>query len=423
MSQRVHFPPQMHQQQGVHSIQGVDAVQPPRQQEKPVMVGWLITAALFTAALNLRPAITAVAPLLGIIRTDLGLNAAIASLLTSIPVLCMGCLSPLSTRLGRKYGLEQVIAWSLVLITAGTLLRLVTDSVFTLLATTVLIGLGVATMGPLLSGFIKKHFPTQIAAMIAVYTTALSLGAALGSGLSSPLQLTADSWQTALALWSLLAAAALPIWLIVIRRQAEAPTLSSVPLQGPNMPWKETRAWLLTLHFGLLAMVFYSLMAWLPAIMESLGHSHDYAAYLLTIYAVVQIPSGFLLQLLLRRVPSRKAWLLCASLMQLLGLALILCSTPAWAAVSICGLGSGMLFSLASLLPVDTASTPEEAASWAAMTQSVGYLIGALGPLLIGWIKDMTHQFEIAILGLSLITLILMGLQISMAARHMKAAS
>ncbi|WP_051286771.1 CynX/NimT family MFS transporter [Paenibacillus taiwanensis] len=415
----IDLPPRTHHQQGGHPLQRLDAAYPFPHQEKHIMAGWLMPVALFAAALSLRPAITAVAPLLGLIRHDLSLNGTVASLLTSIPVLCMGCLSPLSIRLGRRWGLEQVIAWSLILITMGTSLRLVTNSAYFLLATAVLIGFGIATMGPLLSGFMKKYFPAQTAAMVAIYTTALSLGATLGSGLSLPLQMTFNSWQASLALWSLLAAAALPIWFVVMHRQAKAHTLPYIYLQSPTLPWKNTQAWLLTLHFGLLAMIFYSLMAWLPPIMESLGYSHADAAHLLTLYAFVQIPSGFLLQLLLRRVPSKKIWLLCASLMQLLGLALILCSTLPWAAVSICGLGSGMLFSLASLLPVDTASTPEEASSWAAMTQSIGYLIGALGPLLIGWMHDRTHQFGIAMLGLCLLTVVLMGLQILMVPRQL----
>lgn len=173
------------------------------------------------------------------------------------------------------------------------------------------------------------------------------------------------------------------------------------------LPWGNKKAWLLTVHFGLMALVFYSLMGWLPPMMESAGYSHLYAGMLLTIFALVQIPSGLVLHILLKRFPSQLVWLLGASFLQLIGLIFIFFAELPWLAVLLCGFGSGMLFALGNLLPIDEASSPREAASWAAMTQSVGYLIGAIGPVLVGLVNDATHKFSFAISGLILITLIL----------------
>ncbi|WP_231507683.1 hypothetical protein [Bacillus sp. UNC41MFS5] len=69
----------------------------------------LLIIALFIASLNLRPAINSIAPLLGNMSADLGMSAAIASLLTSIPVLCMGIFSPVAVKAGGKWGIERVI--------------------------------------------------------------------------------------------------------------------------------------------------------------------------------------------------------------------------------------------------------------------------------------------------------------------------
>jgi CP family cyanate transporter-like MFS transporter len=46
------------------------------------------------------------------------------------------------------------------------------------------------------------------------------------------------------------------------------------------------------------------------------------------------------------------------------------------------------------------------------MTQSAGYLIGALGPMLIGWLSDATHRFSSAVLGLVVVTLMLIAVQL-----------
>ena len=386
--------------------------------KKGKMADGFMIAALFMASLNLRPGISSIAPVLESIRGELGMNAAVASLLTSIPVLCMGFFSPLAVKIAARIGIERVIAWSLVLISGGTMLRLVVHSTAILLATSVLAGLGIAAMGPLLSGFIRRHFPRNIPMMIAVYSMALSLGAALGSSLSVPLQMAAHSWRMSLAFWAMLAVAAAPVWYAVVRQREEAPEGAADPAQTAKLPWGSKRAWLLTLHFGLMAFVFYSLMAWLSPITESLGYSRLYAGNVLTIFAVVQIPSSWVLQLLLKRVPSRLLWLLTASLLQLIGLLLILCTMVPWLAAVLLGFGSGMLFALGTLLPIDAASGPQEASSLAAMTQSAGYIIGALGPILLGWFNDMTQQFSLAILLLIFVTVILMVIQALICSRN-----
>lgn len=373
---------------------------------------WLPIAALFMASLNLRPTISSFAPILEVIRRDLGMNAFAASLLTSIPVLCMGFLSPLSIKLGKQIGFERGITCSLVMITGGTLLRMVAHSVPMLFLTAVLTGVGVAVMGPLLSGFIKKQFFSNIPMMIALYSMALSLGAALGASLSAPIQMKLHSWQTALAVWALLAFAAVPVWNAVIKQQVISPIVEdAAPSRTSALPWSNKKAWLLTLHFGLMALVFYSLMGWLPPMMESAGFSRFYSGMLLTMFALIQIPSGLVVQILLKRFPSRLVWLLSASFLQLIGLILIFFATFPWLAALLCGFGCGMLFTLGTLLPIDEAANPHEAASWAAMTQSVGYLIGAIGPVFVGWVNDTTHKFDFAISGLILITLILVIVQ------------
>ena len=87
----------------------------------------LMIIALFIASLNLRPSINSIAPLLETIRTSLGMNASVASLLTSIPVLCMGLFAPVAVKFSGKWGIERVLGWSLLVIGVGTILRFFTQ--------------------------------------------------------------------------------------------------------------------------------------------------------------------------------------------------------------------------------------------------------------------------------------------------------
>lgn len=385
-------------------------------QHHPLLLG----LAMFLASLNLRPAINAVSPIVQTLRSDLGMSASAASLLTAIPVLCMGIFSPLAVRWGHRHGIERVIAWSLAVIGAGNALRLVAHSAFFLMLTAFIAGVGIGAIGPLLSGFIKERFPARISSMISLYTIALAVGATSSSWLSVPLQTGMRSWRGSLAIWAILAFVALAGWTrIVLRDRADSTALvssgasnasnasnassasgasgaSNVPgasgasaaSRRSKLPWGSGRAWLLTLSFGALGMLFYSLTAWLPPIVENMGYGREYAGNMLTLFSLMQIPVGLLFPLLLKRVPSRLFWLLLGSGFLLAGFALLELSAPPWIAVALIGVGPGVLFPLNLMLPIEEAADAGQAAAWSAMTQSAGYVIGALGPVLLGWLHD-----------------------------------
>ena len=369
--------------------------------------------ALFIASLNLRPSINSIAPLLETIRTSLGMNASVASLLTSIPVLCMGLFAPVAIKFSGKWGIERVLGWSMLVIGVGTILRFFTQSTSFLLITALIAGIGIAFAGPLLPGFIKRHFPKHVPSMIAIYTVALTLGAALSSSLIVPMQNSMNSWQSALGIWGVLAFVAVLLWWLFVMRQIKPQDHPASIGTKTKMPWTNKKAWVLTLSFGMMAMLFYSFTAWLPEIIQGMGYSKSYAASALTIFVVVQIPVSLVLPILLRKFPSRRLWLLVSALLQLVGIVMLASSIEPLVATFFIGIGTGGLFSLNILLPLDATDNPQEAAAWSAMTQSVGYVIGATGPLILGWIHDATDSFSTAIAGLIVINVAMMVMQIA----------
>ena len=373
----------------------------------------LMIIALFIASLNLRPSINSIAPLLETIRTSLGMNASVASLLTSIPVLCMGLFAPVAIKFSGKWGIERVLGWSMLVIGVGTILRFYTQSTPFLLITALIAGIGIAFAGPLLPGFIKRHFPKHVPSMIAIYTVALTLGAALSSSLIVPMQNSMNSWQSALGIWGVLAFVAVLLWWLFVMRQIKPQDHPASIGTKTKMPWTNKKAWVLTLSFGMMAMLFYSFTAWLPEIIQGMGYSKSYAASALTIFVVVQIPVSLVLPILLRKFPSRRLWLLVSALLQLVGIVMLASSIEPLVATFFIGIGTGGLFSLNILLPLDATDNPQEAAAWSAMTQSVGYVIGATGPLILGWIHDATDSFSTAIAGLIVINVAMMVMQIA----------
>src|SRR5476649_2617189 len=76
----------------------------------------LMLAGLVLVGLNLRPALSGVAPLLREIRGQLDLSTAYGGLLTTAPVLCLGLFGPVAPRLARRFGIETTVFATMILL-------------------------------------------------------------------------------------------------------------------------------------------------------------------------------------------------------------------------------------------------------------------------------------------------------------------
>lgn len=374
--------------------------------------GYLICA-LFLASLNLRPAISSISPLLETVRADLGMSGSSASLLTSIPVLCMGLFSPAAVKLSGRWGIERMLTLSMLMIGTGTVVRLFAGSSLLLLVTAFVAGVGIAIAGPLLSGFIKRHFASRASSMVGIYSMALVIGAALSAGLSVPFQhLMHGSWKGSLAVWALFALLAFPLWWRLARKEKQPPHVTRVTASDSSrIPWGNKRAWLLTVFFGLMATIFYSITAWFAPAVESMGYDKAVAGGVLTLFTFIQIPVSLVLPFLTQRFPKRMYWLLGCALLELSGILLFILHGNPWFVAMLMGVGAGGLFPMALMLPLDETGNAEAASAWSAMNQSGGYIIGAFGPLLVGWVHDATGSFYVPFAGLAVTVVMMMVLQ------------
>ncbi|WP_342462626.1 MFS transporter [Bacillus sp. FSL R5-0286] len=367
-------------------------------------------AALFLAALNLRPIITSVASMMSMIQSDLGVSALTASLLTTLPVLCMGVFAPVATKLSRRFGLERTLFFSIFLITIATGLRGTSQTVTILLMTAFAGGVGISFAGPLLSSFIKKYFPKS-PGIVSVYSISMTVGAALASGLTIPIYLRSEhNLPLALSCWAILGVIAMILWLGLARQNQQA-DLADVPLR---LPLRNKKAIQFTLFFGFMSSMFYSLTAWISPIALDFGNSPQYAAMLLTIFTLIQIPVALFVPNIVNRLGKPKLFLILCSLSELIGLLFLLLPMPILPAVIFLGIGAGGLFPLALMLPIIETRTPEEAGTWSAMSQMGGYIMGGFGPFLIGLIFDISGHFQAAIVAMLAIVMLMIGVQLSM---------
>ena len=166
----------------------------------------LLGAAVILTAVNLRTPVGSVPPVVDEIVDDVGLSAAAAGLLTTLPVLCFGLFAPASPLLARRLGAERVLLVALVPILVGLLVRSA-PSTAALFAGTLLAGAGIAVGNVIVPAVLKGRFATSVGPLTGIYSAALGGGAALGAGLTVPIQSALGvDWRGALAFWAIPAA-------------------------------------------------------------------------------------------------------------------------------------------------------------------------------------------------------------------------
>jgi MFS transporter, CP family, cyanate transporter len=373
--------------------------------------GWPLLVAVVAVALNLRPAIAAVPPLLDTIQTDLGLSAAGAGLLTALPVVCMGLFAPVGPALARRVGREAAVSWALALVAAGTLVRGLGDSVAPLYGGTLIAGIGIALGGVLLPGVVKAWFPDRPGAVTGLYTAGLVAGAMLAAAATVPLlDALGVDWPVAIAAWGLLAVAALVAWVPVTRRLPAGP---AEPSTGRiRLPWGSGVAWRVTLYMGSQSLLYYAALTWLSPLYLDAGWTAGRAGLLLGLFSFTQIFSALAVPALADRTGDHRPWVaVCVGTTTAMLAALGLVPTAApWLWAALLGLGVGGMFALALTLLVKLASTPAAAARLSGMALLVGYLLAATGPVLAGALYDAVGSYRapfLALAGIGVVTLTL----------------
>lgn len=365
-----------------------DSVVPPPAAVVPRVGGMMLVIAIVLVGFNLRPALSSIGPVLSEIMATLNLGASGASLLTTLPVVCLGLFSAVAPALGRRYGPEKAILFLMGLLIAGLLLRLVVTYP-ALLLSGVMAGAAIAGMNVLLPGLVKRDFPHKAALMAGVYTMALCAGAALAAGFTVPLaQAASGSWAVALAFWAIPAGIAAAVWLPQIRSGAASATGKGWVVRGLI---RDPLAWQVTLFMGLQSSMAYSLFGWLAPILRDRGLDPVQAGWVVSVSILIQVPSSLLAPILATRRPSQSlatVITLALTLIGMLGFIFAPLSTV-WFWTLFSGMGLGAAFALGITLIVLRASDSHVAAQLSGMAQGFGYTLASGGPFLVGLLHDV----------------------------------
>lgn len=181
-------------------------------------LGGLLVVAV---AINLRPILTSIGPLLEEIRNSTGLGYQQAALLTALPVLCMGLVPLLQPWLRRWLSEHHGMVAGLAAIALACTWRLFLHSGTALIASAALAGLGVAFIQALMPGLVNRWFSKRLALAMGVYSAALMSGGGIAAVLGPRVAETAGHWQAGLGVWLLPALLALVLWCMARPRSAQ----------------------------------------------------------------------------------------------------------------------------------------------------------------------------------------------------------
>jgi MFS transporter, CP family, cyanate transporter len=379
----------------------------------------LLTAGILVLAVNLRAAITSLPPIFPELHTALHLSAGTQALLAAVPVLCFAVFSGVAAPLSRAFGDERVLGAALVLLAAGLLLRGAEPSVL-LFPGTVLAGGAIALMNVLLPSLVKRRRPDRAGLLIGLYLLALSLGAIAGSLIAVPVYQAAGgsaAVRLTLGMWALPALLGAAVWLPQLRyktlpvtnmsgnedlrgRAGPAVERSSPPAAPARAGlWRSALTWQVTAFMGLQSLSYYATLSWFPTLFRDRGVSAVHAGTLLALMNLGNAVTGLLVPVLAHRFADQR--LLAAASMVVTGVGLVGAGLGPLAGAApfifILGLGQGASLGLGIFYTMARAPDPATAASLSAFAQSVGYLLAASGPLLLGFLHTATGGWTIPV--------------------------
>lgn len=369
----------------------------------------LLIVAILAIAFNLRPALSGVGSLADDIGIDLELSAAMLGLLTTLPLLAFGVISMLTPLFTKRFGIGKTLLGALGVLTFGILLRSV-FGVVGLYTGTLFVGIGIAFGNVLIPALIKRNFPERAGGVTSLYSSMMAVGAALAAGISVPLATTYGwGWRGAMGVWAIPSLLALVIWSFqvkhIVKTKPRRPFAEALKkLSGSRLVWE------MAIYMGLQSIAFYVILAWLPTILIEDGHSTSYSGWMLSLSQATGILGSIVIPLWAGKRKDQRlivGVLVALEIISLIGLLLPgLGLIPIW--VSILGFVLGGTFGLALLLIVLRATDTDTAAELSGIVQSIGYLIAAVGPLLIGIIHDLSGEWNaplIVLIGISLLKL------------------
>ncbi|MDU6573783.1 MAG: MFS transporter [Gemella haemolysans] len=358
--------------------------------------GILIILGVIFLSLILRTPITSVGAILGPLKSILDINNTVAGFITTIPLIAFAIFSPMVAKLSNKAGLEKTLLLAVVTISIGLALRFYINT-YVFFLTTFIIGVGITVGNVLLPGLVKKYYPEKLGLMTGFYAVVMNVGAAVAAGISYPILSTnigGEKFSTGLAvnIWLIIAV----INIIIYAAMSKNNNASEVKDEHEKVHgyFKYSKMWTIMLSMGLQSALFYCSVSWFAEIMISKDFTPETAGLLLSISQFAQFPSTFIVPILADKLHNKLIIPVIITIGYLVSLVGMLYTSGNFATmlifIIIFALAGGGSFSYVMYLFSAKSRNEREAADISGLAQSGGYLLAAVFPPLLGYIRDIS---------------------------------
>ncbi len=372
----------------------------------------LLVIGIIAIAAMLRAPLTAVGPVINEIRDDLMISNTVAGLLTTIPLLTFAAVSPFVSKAVARFTMPVTIFYAIILLIVSLYIRTLGTFEWFVLGT-ILLGVAISVGNVTLPSYAKWKFPLQMGVATAIYSSTMNLTAGLGSGVSVPLA-EASGWgyKMSLTIWIIIGVIALIVWLPQLKNAGRVLQASEKSKTRPRRRMSRSKmAWAIAIMFALQSTTFYTNAAWLPSILMDKGLTPEMAGYFFMFCQFAQLPMTFVFPILASKVDSQRLIVLFITGLLLTGYLLLFSTELTLLIISMIfiGFGTGAAFSTCMLLFSLKARTDSGSISLSGFGQSVGYLLAAIGPFLMGYLYDATGTWTPALFSYLIIVVMFFG--------------
>ena len=380
---------------------------------------WAATVGILALAFNLRPAAVSVGPVLDELSADLRMTPTVAGILTSLPVLAFALVGAVTPRLTGRLGQHPTALLALAAVVVGLSARALSGSAWPFLLLSFVALAGMAAANVLLPVLVRGHAPDRVGHLTAAYTTSLAVGLTSAFVLTVPLGSWLGSWRWGLAAWAVPAALAAVCWAWPVRPGQAGRGGQPVPTAaGTTSPARVSVSavartplgWAMATCFGLQSLQAYAVFGWFAQLYRDAGFSAATAGLLLGVVAGVSVPISVVAPHLAARSADQTR----------LFMALLACYVAGYAGLALAPRGGALLWAVLvgvgmGVFPVVLtliglrADTAAGTAALSGFTQSVGYLLAAVGPLGVGLLYELTGGWALPLVALLVLLVPLAG--------------
>ncbi|MGN9789325.1 MFS transporter [Nonomuraea sp. ZG12] len=373
------------------------------------------TAALLgivLVALTLRQAVAAISPILGDIRVDIPISNIGVGLLGTLPPILFAASGFIAPRVARGIGLDGGIVLALALMTAGHLIRAFAPGFAVLLIGSIVAFAGTGIGNVLLPSIVRRYFPDRVALLTAVYACIVGVSTAVPAALAAPVA-EQISWRFSLGIWSVTSVVALVPWLLIIARERRQRLSDAVAGESPppalvTRLWRSRVALSITVAFSTSTICTYAAFAWLPEILGDIaGSTSTEAGVLLAVTGIISVPGALVAPLLVARLRNVGGLIAAGIASFVLGYLGLLLAPESLTLLWVLLIGSGSILFPVSLVLINSRTrTQGGTVALSGFAQGVAYALGALGPLLVGLLHDVSGGWTLPLLFLLAVALV-----------------